>query len=220
MKNKLFLKVVIVVFVLFVFNPNLNSRICANGAGGGYGENPGEKVAGVGSAIENYIIEGGGYFLKANSGISLFLNKVELSALNGVDYAELNAILNSAADNMQAACSTYENLIKLAEITPYDEAVTAALKTFNYNGFLKEKNLIPVIFNEVGEYLKRGDITGALKKIQEKFDEISTLLAAIRVEATAGNLPGTANLWVLNGKCCRALLFGQYIAEVFGEINK
>jgi hypothetical protein len=58
----------------------------------------------------------------------------------------------------------YYFMIKIAEVTPYNESVIAKLKSFDYDSFMYRINAAPGIFKEVSEYLKRGGVTGNYKR--------------------------------------------------------
>jgi hypothetical protein len=212
------IKFLLVCFIIFVFSFNAFSYFFGNGAGGGYGDGV-EGTIGKCSTIETYIIEGAGYFLKANSDILSYLNRVELSDSEGIDYNERLAVLNSAYYNMLQAKNRYDTLIGIAGLTPYNENVIAALKDFNYDEF-SGKNLLNIaILKEVESYLNKGDITGAFKNIRIKFVEIIDRINTIKGYLTSGKTAEITELWRLNQDFSQTLLFGQYIAEVFYAIR-
>lgn len=218
-KKNLVLKAFVGLFLAGVFSMNLCPCICANGAGDGYSNEGSAGKSTRSSMIETYIIEGGGSFLNAQSDILLFLNKIEMSALKGIDFSELQAIIHNAIYHMREAKLSYDNLIKVAEVTPYNTGVINKLVSFNYNEFCDEKNLNPIIFKKVKEYLNAGDITGTYRKINSKFNKILGLLDVIKSEISLNKTPELADLWKLYQECSHTLLFGQYIAEVFYEIR-
>jgi hypothetical protein len=67
----------------------------------------------------------------------LFLNKMELSELNGPDYPGMQDLLNRALENMQKASDTYKMLIAAAKETPYNQDVIAKIMLFDYEHFSK-----------------------------------------------------------------------------------
>jgi hypothetical protein len=196
-------------------NFNINAYICGNGAGEGYGEGSDEK----GSIIETYIIEGAAFFLKANSDIQLYLNRIELSVLNGTDYNEMMSILNSAYDNMAKAKESYDNLIKTAEVTSYNDVVIFKLSNFNYDEFAEKNSLNRTIFKEVEGYLGRGNINGAFRNIHTKFCEIIEKINFLKGKLSLNEMVEIKIYWKLNQDFCQTLLFGQYISEVFFAIR-
>jgi hypothetical protein len=215
------------VFLLFIctivlfLSPNLHSYICANGSGDGFCDPDGGKEYSCNNVIiNNYIEEGAGYFLNSYSNALYFLNRVELSNLKGIDCVEWSNILNSAAANIKNAKGTYSQLIKTAESTPYNQKIISKLKSFDYYYFMKENDLNDVIFNEVADFLKNGDIIGVYKWIYLRMSEIEDILFFIKIEMNFRGIPALANLWKLNGAYSRALLFGQYVAMVFDAISE
>jgi len=212
-RKKFALTVFIGVFLTSVISMNLFPVICANGSGDGF-------IAGKSGPIETYVIEGAGNFLNAQSHILLFLNKVEMADLKGTNYSELQVILNDAIYYMKEAGLSYDNLIKTAETTPYNLDVIKKLASFDYDGFATEKNLNPVVFKRVQNFLGAGDIIGAYKIINAKFSKIINLLDGLQKVTALNQTPESTALWTLNQECSHTLLFGQYIAEVFYELRK
>lgn len=215
--NFIFKIIILCLFVTFM-NISVYSRICGNGAGDGYGDE-GDETNGKGTVIEIYIIEGAGHFLKTNSDISLFLNKIELADLRGIDYDEVSLIIDSAWKSINRAKDTYNDLIKIAEVTPYNEIVIEKLVNFNYTSFMKENGLNSVILKEVEEYLKIGDITGTFRRIRSSFDRIIEHINLIKGDITLNKMPDLKNMWTLNKEITHTLLFGQYMSEIFHEIR-
>ena len=219
-KKTLILTVLVGAMILFVTPANVFSRWMQNGAGGGYAEGDGTSgvqsgYLGIGDTIESYVIKGAGYYLDAYSDILSFLNRMELSDMQGIDYNESRQLLDRALNNMINALKTYERLIKKAEVTPYKEAVISKLMDFDYNGFMQERGLNSVIFGKVEDYLKRGDITGMLRQMYTEFAVIAGLLSSVRDELYLEKLPEMSKVWRLNERCSQTLLFGQYGSRVF-----
>ncbi|MDQ1351393.1 MAG: hypothetical protein QG657_1695, partial [Acidobacteriota bacterium] len=142
--SKMLLKGCVVLITFILFTGNIYGLIACNGSGDGY-QPPKTGIAVGGNSIETYIEMGGGYFLKSHSDILIFLNKVEMSGINGCDYNEWQGILKSALDNMRNAKKIYELLIKTAEATPYNQEVISRLAKFDYASFAQANNLNEVI---------------------------------------------------------------------------
>ena len=117
------IKIIIAVFFIFFLAFNIYGYFVLNDGESAYGG--GGKNA---PTIRKYIIEGAGYFLKSHSDFLLFLNKIELSELNGIDYIELQNIIKRVIENLENAKAAYENLISIAKETPYNESVIEKLK--------------------------------------------------------------------------------------------
>ena len=191
------------------------ARIKINKSDDGF-EDPGNEAA---SGMGTYIIEGAAYFLKSHSNYLLFLQKIELSDLTGMDYSDLRAVLNSAIGDMNAAKVKYTLLKEEADNTPYNSAVIQVLIAFDYDKFQEERGLIPLIFNDVKGYLKNGDLRGVYARELSGALDILTLLELIKEAIDADRLPAMNDLWRLNQKYGEALYFGQYVAEVFANIQ-
>ncbi len=90
---------------------------------------------------------------------------------------------------------------------------------FDYEKFQEERGLIPLIFNDVKGYLQYGDIRGVYDRELSGVLDILTLLEKIKEAIDANRLPAMNDLWRLNQKYGEALYFGQYVAEVFANIQ-
>ena len=154
------LKAIIGTFILMIFCMNIFPRILLNGSGNGY--TSGDYDSGIKNtlSIETYVIQGAGYFLEANSCIQSILNRVELQDFNGIDYNELDRLVNRALQNITIAGKEYTKLIQLAEVTPYNQEFIFQLKSFDYRSFMAETGLNSVVFSKLRAYLEKGDITG------------------------------------------------------------
>ena len=142
---------------------NIFPRILQNGSGQGYPDGDGDKSSVNNISIENYVIQGAGYFLQASSCIQSILNRVEMQDFNGFYFSEIEQLVYRAYFNIIFARMTYEQLVQLAESTPYNREFISRLTGFDYQSFLENNGLNAVVFNKVREYLEMGDITGSFK---------------------------------------------------------
>ncbi|HLP59779.1 MAG TPA: hypothetical protein VK186_13145 [Candidatus Deferrimicrobium sp.] len=216
-QSKLFSKVFVIMLTCILMTGSAYSLILQNGSGKGY-EPPISVGTMMDNSIETYIEIGGGYFLKSHSDILSFLNKIEMSEVNGSDYNEWLNILKSALDNMKNAKNTYEVLIKTAEATQYNREIIAKLENFDYASFARFNNLNGILFKEVEHYLGAGDITGCYKYAYAKICKIEKLLVSVSDEVSLNKMPELTILWKLNGLCAETLIQGQYVAMVFSKI--
>lgn len=179
-----------------------------------------EEIAGAGDGtLNDYVIEGAGYFLKANSDFMLFLEKAEMSELNGVDFNGLQVNLDNAILNMVSARDVYIQLKQKADITPYNPVVIDELAKFNYDVFRKKQGLNASIFEQVRGYLENGEVREVYGKIIADTEEILAIANAVKAKIDIGEFPELSSLWNLGQACSNSLLFGQYVARVFYEIN-
>jgi hypothetical protein len=219
-KNRYLLTILMGTVVIMVFGGNLLAIIHVNGSGGGYGAPPtdGDGYSIASNEIEGYVIEGAGYYLEAKSSLEDILNRVEFKDVKGIDYDELSLLVDNALVKIQAAAAIYEQLIVIAEKTPYNQEVIGHLKSFDYYKFMEENSLIPAIFKEAALYLSRGDITGIYTHTYQSMKAIEALLLTVKKALSLGTLPGIPVFWQLNEQCCRTSLFGSYCARVFQKL--
>jgi hypothetical protein len=218
-RKHLILKVFTGICTLFMIGMNAYPFICFNGAGGGYDGGGGGGIVKYSDTVEDYIVKGGGYFLKADSDIKIILRMVELQDLQGIDYREMQTVVNSALENMNNAKQAYEALIQKAGITPYNQAVTAILKNFDYETFRKENGLNRVIFSRVQKFLQMGDITGIFKHTYSRYLEIKILLNVIRPFVYRNRLPELSIFWRLNENTACVSSFGSYVTRIFSNLK-
>jgi hypothetical protein len=207
----------VVLCILFISKSGY-TRIFHNHGGNGYEEPDGGQSI-INNSIESNIIQGAGYYFNAVSGIQKLLRLAELKDSNGIDEAEFNHVLNEAIQNIQSAITTYDILIKKAEVTPYRQSFQEALKDFPFDDFMIKNGLNRTIFNEVEDYLYKGDITGVLKRTYAELIQIDAMLDTIKSEYIVNKDISTPNLWQINENTAQLSLFGSYTARVFNTIK-
>ncbi len=208
---------IIAAFTFIMFNVNAFSYVEANGSETGY--TPPKTIGLSNVSIKIMIEDGAGYFIKAKADIQSFLNILEWQDTRGIDYSELNQALKTSLYSIILSRSNYEELIRVAESTPYNTVVIERLKTFDYDSFGKAYYLNPFIFNIVKGYLLKGDITGTYKYTNGKLKEIEALIQKIQLENASNGLPDISLCWRVNELCAETTLFGSYIARVFKAIQ-
>ena len=206
------LKVLGGIAILCFFHMQGIAKIIMNNSELGF-EEPGS------TGIRSYVIEAAGYFLKSQSDFLLFLNKIEMEEINGVNYAELQQGINNAVVNMENAGAKYNDLTQLADKTPYDQARITELMAFNYTSFQGSKGLKSVIFNEVETYLSSGDVRGLYYQLLVDTQSILDQLTVIKAAVDAEVIPETSDLWQVNKSYSETLLFGQHAAEIFYDVT-
>ncbi len=217
----------VAVLIFFTFNIHAFPWIWANDScrayergcskSGSGGDTARDKKSGL--TLGQLVIEGAGCFLRSNSDMQLFLNKIELSELNGMDYSELQNIINSAIENMENAKETYINLISIAKVTPYNPSVIEKLQFFDYSGFQEDNKLNSEIFKQVEAFLSNGDVTGMYIHLKSDIDSILEKLYNIKSNVDSSTFPDIQKIWRANQEYLESLLFGQYVARIFIEIN-
>lgn len=216
--KKLFLTILFF-FSIVAVNSNMSlAYVWHNGAGGGYGSS-GEGTGEKSNLIEAYIAEGSGYYLAAQSDVQKLLEAVELQDSKGIDYVALHDILSSAKADIKKAIECYDKLVKEAEITPYNETVIARLMSFDYQNYMDKNGFNSVIFSQVADFLKRGDITGLLKKTRSDLRSIELKLEAINGQLYLNRMSSISDFRRLNEKFAETSLFGSYAASVFSALK-
>jgi len=212
-------KILIFCFSFMIINNYCFPWVWGNGAVGGYNEDPQPPGIQGNIPMGMLLIDGAGYFIKARSNVQAFLYMFELQDIKSIDYIEFERLVNKALMDITNAGLAFEELIKVAEATPYNLDVIEKLNRFDYDTYLNEHGLNPFIFGSVREYLEKGDITGTFKYLYQRLKEIRQMLLIIRESTTENLLPGLPICWKLNERCAEAALFGSYIARIFKAIK-
>lgn len=221
-KHQIFM-VLMVIFTAFLFVLNVYPFIFANGAGGGYegsseGGSPGIQAV-ADQSVEYYIMTAGTYYLESSTQVQTLLKLVEQQDIQGINYTEMQSVVNRALNDMQMAKDTYEQLIRKAEATPYNEAFSAKLKNFDYESFAVKNSLNPNLFDLVRLYLQNGDITGMFKRTYADVTNMIDILYKIRESVSQNLMPDIGLFRQLNEKQALSSVFGSYAARVFSEIQ-
>lgn len=206
------LKVLMGVLILCVFQMYGFSRFMLNGTDEAFTEQQ-QPV------IKSYVMEGAGYFLKSQADTLLLLNKIELSDLNGLNYTELQQLLNNAIINMENARAKYTALTQTADTATYQASIIDRLTIIDYYSFQQTNGLNSVIFNQAVSYFNSGDIRGLYHKILSDTQAILDKLTFIKSYIDTNTLPQTSYFWRLNQSYSDTLLSGQYAAEIFYNIT-
>jgi len=181
------------------------------GSGGGFNA--------IDNPLKILVITGAGHFIRSQARFQQFLHKIELAELNGVNYDELQVILNDTIDSIESAKTTYNDFIKLASVTPYNESFIAALASFDYDGFMEKRHLNAVVFTRLASLLRSGDLTGVYRDLYQKTGEISQLLYTVKSVVDKDIFSVIPLLWDINQVYFDGYLFGQYAAMVFNEVK-
>jgi hypothetical protein len=231
-KNRAIPKIIAGMVLSLAIAVNVFPFIQLNGSGIGYCDSRG--VSGCGgisgesstpltgeNTIDDLITGGAAAYLNAYSAYLSYLNRVELSGRDGLDYAAAAKLLDTVLENIKSAEDTYYRLIARAEATPYNPPVLDRLADFDYDAYAAKNDPDRYIFKEVRAYLKNGDITGTYRFTHGRVKEIEGLLVSVKsASATASNvMPTLRELWKINDTMSRTLLFGQYIAQIFHQVQ-
>jgi hypothetical protein len=165
-----------------------------------------------------HIVNGAGFFLKSYADTLLLLNRIETADIHGVDYNELQGLVNSAIENMQRVKEAYTNLKQAADRTPYNTGIIIKLLSFDYSGFKQDNGFNPFVFKRVEYYLGRGDVRGFYGHLLSASVDISTRLDTIKASIDAARFPGIENLWRINQVFSQTVLFGQYGSSIFKNV--
>ncbi len=196
------------------------SLICGNGAGTAYTNDGSEADSkNSGNTINLLIEDAAAHFMLSKSDILYFSNLYEM-ADSGIDFNQWRESIDNAIYNLEKSQKFYSNIIQTAEATPYNMPVLEKLANFNYLAFVSSNNLNTSIMQQVESFLSRGDITGMFKEISDKLKAVDAVLRAIDNEVTIDTIPGVESVWRLNNEVSEFMLFGEYVAMVFYEINQ
>ena len=92
--------IIIAVSIFILFNINAFSYVVTNGSGTGYTGVTSDDSGISNISIEMLIIEGSGYFLKAQADIQNFLNRIEWQDTLYINYIWLNYLITNASTNL------------------------------------------------------------------------------------------------------------------------
>ncbi len=171
------------------------------------------------NSLDNYVIDGAGYFLEAYSNTLLLMKKIEWSNKEGLKTDELKLLVSHALKNMEAAREAYGNLARAADNTSYNPAIIEKLKNFDYDAFQKANGLNPTIFALVKAYLGNGEIRKLYYDFSSAVEEITGLLKQVKDQFEIGNFTPVKEIWKLNGLFSESLLFGQYVSQVLYGVS-
>jgi len=177
-------------------------------------ENPDTKSLSPTATMDELTIRGAAYFLKSNSGFTLFLQAYEQ---NSGDIVGLKPLLTEAAANLEKSTAIYSTLKEIASGTPYNPAVLYRLSAFDYESFRKEKGLYPDVFKKVSALLKSGNITGTFDVIRTRGILLLNRMDAVMKELNSGLIPDVWVLWQISQDYTYLTLFGQYESMVFKD---
>jgi hypothetical protein len=151
----------------------------------------------------------GGYFLQSNSDYQFVLKRIELNETGVIDS------IGQTIQNMSYANALYFDIWETSKSLEYDPVVIEKLYHFDYTGYQVENNLNPVIFQQVENFLKQGNVKELFQKAFEDSSKILEKLKEIQTNLEAGIKVDISNYWRLNQLYLEFALLGQYASEVF-----
>jgi hypothetical protein len=214
-------KFILVIVLVIFMKAYLFSWVFANGSGNAYEPppDPGSESRLTGTVtMEADIARGAGYFLEAYAHTLLFMNQLELSNFQGLDYRQLRFLLDTALKRMKQANAAYIHLHRTAEYTPYNPVVIDGLKNFNYEALCISLGLNREIFAGVQAYLGSGSVTEMYGKLISDMEAIIKLITKVKENIDNGVFPNTSRVRQLSQAFSKSLLFGQYVADVFENL--
>lgn len=227
--NQFILRLLLVTIVLSLVYTNLYPRMLLNKGGLPYESETcitesvivGELAGNSGASSKNIstsIIDGAGYFFNSQSAALIFLNKIEMSELTGLNFNDLRESLYQAIENMKLAKDTYAGITEIAAVTPYKRSIIERLKRFDYEGFQTRNGLNGTTFKKVEQYLGKGDVTGLFGKVLADSESILNMLDGLKEMVDQDRLPLNQSLWSLAQAYSEFHMVGQYAAQVFYEV--
>ena len=205
-------------FVLITLN--VNGLFVFNETGGAFNPNPCEDCKSYNAnGLEQLIVMGAGYFIQSNSDYQQFLKTVEMSDIYGINNEDMMNTIDNAVKNMELANETYYQIIRVSSLLEYNPVVLEKLKYFNYPYYQYVNRLNPFIFKQVERYLKYGNVRGCYQQFYTSTLEILHRLRNIQTSVQAITMPKISDCWRLNQLYQETQLFGQYMSEVFMNID-
>lgn len=169
--------------------------------------------------MQGDIVQGAEKFMTSYSQYLSFLSKVELTEIQEQSYEALNLPLESCYANLKLAESIYQSLNDKAAATPYKSEVLAKLSAFDYTGFCNREALNTAVFPQVESMLKAGDVRGIYTRLLQDMNLIVSQLETLKATIQSGQFPSLPTLWNTCQQYGQTMLYGQYVARVFIEIQ-
>ena len=167
------------------------------------------------ATLGHMIIDATSFFLQSHSDYQLFLKKIEQSEIYGVDYSELQTIINKAIDSIALAHSSYYEIWQTSKTLDYNPFILEKLRNFDYTQYQVDHNLNSSMFNEVSCFLSVGNVRESYEWFYNATGEILESLNILKESVNSNTIPKIKDCWRLNQKFLESELFGQYISEVF-----
>ncbi len=211
-----FVKVSAGALLIFLFCGNIQPAWLQNGSGKAFCCADTERPD-----TEYYVVQGAQQFLDSYSNLLMFMQKTESGAAENINTDDAGFYLAKALENMKAANDTYFKLKTIAAQTPYNLIVIYRLKSFDYDGFYNSnlKNLNSQIFSDAKTYLLKGDVRGIYAKMYANTSELIDAVSGMITAYESGSIQPLSQTWRANYLFSGTLLFGQFVAEVFNNID-
>lgn len=171
-------------------------------------------------SMKTCIVDSAAFFMDSYSDYLKFLVRIERAETGEFDFSVADLILSETVGKLGYSVENYTLLIQRAESTPYDLMMVEKLLIFNYDGFSKQFNLNPFIFEDVRAYLSKGKIREMYHEALKCTESLLIKIEAVQFEILKGRMPRIAALHELNQDYAHIMLFGEYAARVFQELIK
>jgi hypothetical protein len=169
-------------------------------------------------AIEDLIITGASNFLQSYSRLLVVFRELEQQRLQPADMPALLKQTDLAFQDMGETRAAYVQLYQKALNTPYNTAVIARLKAFDYALFRVERSQGNKSEAAAISALKQGNICEVFRSAWMESEQILDSLMFLRHSLQNGFVPGVEFLWALNRAYSDSLSAGQAAARIFHEI--
>jgi len=152
-------------------------------------------------------------FLSSSSLYQKFLEKFEMNV------PEQSMVLDECIYQINIAEKMFTEVYIQSLKFKLNPQFVLNLKTFNYNYFCYTNELNIVVWAEVEEFLKKGDVFGIMKRIVCKTGQLRNEIEAIRQTMDKGE-PDILTIYKVNQHYAELGLFGQYMSMVFRIITQ
>ncbi|MDQ1355074.1 MAG: hypothetical protein QG657_5383 [Acidobacteriota bacterium] len=216
MKSKKFLRMFVGILFIVWLGSSAFPWWTINRSGSGF-EAPSGLTATIN--LENYVVQGAGYFLDSYANTLLFMKKLELGGESSLKEADTSLLLDVALKNMEQANKTYLELKRLADITPYNVSAIDGLMKFDYENFRTVYDIEDKSFDRARAFLGKGDIRAIYGAMVYDTETILKLLLRVKAQLLAGTFPSTWDVWKLDRAYSDTARFGQYVSRIFDALD-
>jgi hypothetical protein len=160
--------------------------------------------------IENHIVEGSTMYFKGKAAAMNLLAAGESGSKNLFEMSTSLYLTNTAIEYLEKAKINYTQALDIGKATGYVENRQDALINFDYDGFVLQNGLNPIIMKRVKAYLSKGDVTGFYMQIVIDIEGIIENLKSIKKDLERNVIPRPQVYWKLLQKFSETTLSGNY----------
>lgn len=210
----IFFKTLMLCFILTVFSVQIYPRIWCNTIDSGFSD---DGVL-AGFSMKTHNVEAAAHFLNTYGYSMLLLNKIELSELYGLNFAEAQELVQIASQEIKYAIDEFTLLRDLADRTPYNKNVLDLVAVYDYDAFEFKKNANTSILENVKIFLTEGKIREFYAEMHLNLLKIADHLNLLKNHLDGNIYPDFETIHNLNQILAETMVSGEYAAEIFHEV--